>query len=165
MGLFGPDSDPANQLQSYNNQNPILPAPIKDIVIRRFSRYICQKYRRMKKTLVLGASTRPDRYAYRAALSLQRAGHPVVLVGNQAGEVGGEPLLQGRPDVAEVDTVTLYLNPVRQREYYDYILALHPKRIIFNPGTENPELVALAEQQGIVCITGCTLVMLSVGTY
>jgi hypothetical protein len=119
----------------------------------------------MKKTLVLGASTRPDRYAYRAALSLQRAGHPVVLVGNQAGEVGGEPLLQGRPDVAEVDTVTLYLNPVRQREYYDYILALHPKRIIFNPGTENPELVALAEQQGIVCITGCTLVMLSVGTY
>lgn len=119
----------------------------------------------MKKTLVLGATNHPNRYAYLAVHRLQHHGHELALVGVREGEVAGLPILHGTPDVSGVDTVTLYIGPARQPAYYDYILSLHPKRIIFNPGTENPELEELAEKQGIEVVEGCTLVMLSLGTY
>ena len=119
----------------------------------------------MKKTLVLGATTNPARYAYLAVHRLVQKGHEVVPVGVIIGEVAGISILHGQPEVKDVDTVTLYLGAERQREYDDYILSLHPKRIIFNPGAENPELAQRGEKQGIEIVEGCTLVMLSIGTY
>jgi predicted CoA-binding protein len=119
----------------------------------------------MKKTMVLGASTNPERYAFRATQRLARHGHEVIPVGLKEGDIGGISIMQGQPEVPNLDTITLYLGPERQRDYYDYILSLQPKRIIFNPGTENPELAQLGEKQGIEIVEGCTLVMLSIGTY
>ncbi len=119
----------------------------------------------MKKTLVLGASPNPSRYSNIAVNRLTRHGHEVVPVGVREGEIAGIGIIKGRPEVEGVDTITLYLNPKRQEEYYDYILALNPKRIIFNPGTENPELSRLAREQGIETEIACTLVQLSIGEY
>jgi hypothetical protein len=79
--------------------------------------------------------------------------------------IGGVPIITDHPSQKEVDTITLYLNPSLQKEYYDYILSLHPKRIIFNPGTENDELVEMATEKGIQAIEACTLVMLNTGQY
>ncbi len=126
---------------------------------------IYQEHAFMKKTLVLGATTNPERYAYLAVQRLLQKGHEVLPVGIKIGEVHGIPIMQGQPEVEGVDTITLYLGAERQREYYDYLLSLKPKRIIFNPGAENPKLAQLAEKQGIEIIEGCTLVMLSIGTY
>jgi predicted CoA-binding protein len=119
----------------------------------------------MKKTLVLGASPNPSRYSNIAVNRLTNHGHEVVPVGIRDGEIAGIEIIKGRPEVEGIDTVTLYLNPKRQEEYYDYILALNPKRIIFNPGTENPELSRLAREQGIETEIACTLVQLSIGEY
>jgi predicted CoA-binding protein len=119
----------------------------------------------MKKTLVLGATTNPERYAYLATMRLLQHGHEVVPVGVKTGNIGGVEILHGQPDVPALDTVTLYLGAEHQRGYYDYILSLHPKRIIFNPGAENDELAQQAEKHGIEVVEGCTLVMLSIGTY
>ncbi len=117
------------------------------------------------KTLILGASDNPERYAYLAVQRLLQKGFEVVPVGIKVGAINGIEILQGQPNVTDVDTVTLYVGPERQHEYYDYIRSLQPKRIVFNPGTENPELAQLAEQDGIETVEGCTLVMLSIGTY
>lgn len=119
----------------------------------------------MKKTLVLGATPNPERYAYLAVGRLLQYKHEVVPVGVRKEEVHGLEILEGKPEVEGVDTVTLYIGPARQPEYYDYIFSLHPKRIIFNPGTENPELMQLARERGIEVVEGCTLVMLSIGAY
>jgi predicted CoA-binding protein len=119
----------------------------------------------MKKTLVLGATPNPGRYAYLAMNALKKHGHEAVPVGIRSGEVAGQTILQGMPAVPDVDTVTLYIGPQRQPDYYDYILSLKPKRIIFNPGTENPELETLAQANGIETVEGCTLVMLTIGKY
>lgn len=119
----------------------------------------------MKKTLVLGATHNPARYAFLAINRLLQHGHEVVPLGTKTGVVGGLEIQHGQPEITGVDTVTLYLRPERQQPYYDYILSLKPKRIIFNPGTENPEFIARAEKEGIECVEGCTLVMLSVGAY
>lgn len=119
----------------------------------------------MKKTLVLGASTKPERYGNIATRRLKLYNHEVVPVGNRGGEIEGIDILLGKPDVDGIDTITLYLNPKRQEEFYDYIIGLKPKRIIFNPGTENPELVKLAKKNGIETEIACTLVLLSVGQY
>lgn len=118
-----------------------------------------------KLTVVLGASPNPERYSYLATNRLKAYGHPVVAIGAQAGEINGTPITKEHTAIADVDTVTLYLNAYRQREYYDYIVQLHPKRIIFNPGAENDELAALAREQGIEPLEACTLVMLSTGQY
>lgn len=118
-----------------------------------------------KKTLVLGASTNQDRVSYEAVLRLSRAGYEVVPVGIREGEIEGCTILTGEPEVTNVDTITLYLNPERQQAYTDYILRLNPRRIIFNPGTENPELMRLAKQAGIETEIACTLVMLSLKQY
>ncbi len=118
-----------------------------------------------KKTLILGASTDETRYSNIAAHRLVANGHEIVLVGNKKGSVLGMPIHNDTPDFAYIDTVTLYLNPQRQKEYYDYILGLQPKRIIFNPGTENEELLTLANLKGIETEYACTLVLLSMGEY
>ena len=120
---------------------------------------------RMKKTLVLGATPNPGRYAYLAMHALKKHGHETVPVGIRPGEVADQTILQGMPEAPDVDTVTLYIGPQRQPDYYDYILSLKPRRIIFNPGTENPELEDLAQAQGIETVEGCTLVMLAIGNY
>jgi uncharacterized protein len=117
------------------------------------------------KTLVLGATPNPSRYAYLAAISLKRHGHEVIPVGIKKGNIDGMEIINTRPVVNDVHTVTLYLNPANQKEWYDYLLEINPKRIIFNPGTENPELIKMASAKGIECVQACTLVMLSSGTY
>jgi predicted CoA-binding protein len=119
----------------------------------------------MKKTLILGASANPERVAYTAAHRLTEAGHPVVNVGIRQGEVAGLPILTGQPALDNIDTVTLYISPKNQTEWYNYILSLKPRRVIFNPGTENRELAELAEGQGIVTEEACTLVLLSLNMY
>jgi uncharacterized protein len=119
----------------------------------------------MKKTLVLGASPDPIRFSYKAIKSLIRYGFPVVAVGNQEGEVSGVTIQIGQPKIENLDTVALYLNPRKQKEYYDYLISLAPKRIIFNPGTENQELMQLAAQKGIQIVEDCTLIMLNTDRY
>ncbi|OYQ32093.1 CoA-binding protein [Flavobacterium cyanobacteriorum] len=118
-----------------------------------------------KKTLVMGASTEPSRYAYKAINMLRRYGHPVVAIGKKADELDGIKIEKGQVQYDGVDTVTLYLNPMNQRQYYDYIIGLKPRRVIFNPGTENPEFYSLLKENGIAVETGCTLVMLSINQY
>lgn len=119
----------------------------------------------MKKTLVLGASDNPQRYSYLAVNRLRSKGHPVVAIGKKPAKVGDVDIDTEKKDFPQVDTVTLYLNPKTQEQYYDYILSLHPKRIIFNPGAENPELQRLAKENGIEPMEACTLVLLSTGQY
>jgi predicted CoA-binding protein len=119
----------------------------------------------MKKTMVLGATPNPNRYAFRAVNQLQAAGHEVVPVGIKKGEVGGLEIHNDRPKINAIDTVTLYIGPRHQPEWYDYILQLNPERIIFNPGTENSEFEQLARSKGIETEEACTLVMLSIGNY
>lgn len=118
-----------------------------------------------KKTLVLGASENPARYSHLAVKMLVSKQQPVVALGKKGGAVAGIPIETDKKPFADIDTVTLYLNPVHQKEYYDYIFSLHPKRIIFNPGAENDELAALAEEKGIVAQEACTLVLLSTGQF
>lgn len=118
-----------------------------------------------KKTLVLGASDNPSRYSYLAVQRLRQHGHPVVAIGRKNTAVADVQVEKELKDFTGIDTVTLYLNPLHQQEYYQYILSLHPKRIIFNPGTENDELAALAREKGIATIEACTLVMLSTNQY
>jgi uncharacterized protein len=118
-----------------------------------------------KKTLVLGASDNPSRYSYLAVQRLRTHGHPVVAIGRKSSKVGDVIVETEKKSFGEIDTITLYLNPLHQQEYYDYIFSLHPKRIIFNPGAENDELAELARQQGIKTLEACTLVMLSTNQY
>jgi len=118
-----------------------------------------------KKTLVLGASANPARYSYLAVQRLRAHQHPVVAIGRRTGQVADVEVTKEKLQEIDVDTVTLYLNPKNQVEYYDYILNLHPKRIIFNPGTENDELIEKARANNIKPVIACTLVMLSTGQY
>lgn len=118
-----------------------------------------------KKTLVIGASDDSSRYSNMAIRSLRRHNHDVVAIGNRPGEVEDVHFGKEKQPFDQIDTVTLYINPTRQPDYYDYILSLHPKRIIFNPGTENPELEQLARERSIYPMRACTLVLLSTGQY
>jgi predicted CoA-binding protein len=118
-----------------------------------------------KKTVVLGASANSSRYSYMAINRLTAKNHPVVAVGLKEGKVGNVNIVTGRPEEENVDTVTLYLNSNNQKQYYDYILSLKPKRIIFNPGAENDELEELASKNGIQTMEACTLVMLGTGQF
>jgi len=120
----------------------------------------------MKRTLVVGASSRADRYSYKAVERLKQAGHQVYAFGIRSGQVDGVPIHTRWPGPEEkFHTVTLYLNPSRQQAYYDSILKLGPQRVIFNPGTENPPFMQLLREHGVEVVQGCTLVMLIVGTY
>jgi predicted CoA-binding protein len=116
-------------------------------------------------TLVLGATTNPNRIAFQAIYRLVAKGYSVSAVGIREGVVAGIPIQQGTPDLEDVHTITLYLNPTRQEPYYDYILGLKPQRIIFNPGTENIHLMQLAKDAGIATEMACTLVMLATEEY
>jgi predicted CoA-binding protein len=118
-----------------------------------------------KKTLVLGASENPMRYSNIAINRLRSNGHEVMAIGKKEGKVADIAITTAKEDVKDIDTVTLYLNPSHQRQYYDYILSLHPKRVIFNPGAENDELYDLAQTNGIQPVEACTLVMLSTGQF
>jgi predicted CoA-binding protein len=117
------------------------------------------------KTLVIGASENPVRYSNLAIERLRQHNHEVVALGLKDGEAHGVKIQKKKEQFIDIDTITLYLNPSRQKELYDYILSLNPRRIIFNPGTENPELENLAEEKGIETVEACTLVMLSIGNY
>ena len=116
-------------------------------------------------TLVLGASPEPYRYAHIAARRLKGYGHPTLLVGKHKGRIDDEPIIPRIPAGAEVDTVTLYLAPRNQADVMQDVLALRPRRIIFNPGTENPVFARAAQEAGVQVIEACTLVMLATGQY
>lgn len=118
-----------------------------------------------KKTLVIGASENPSRYANIAINRLVSYNHPVVALGLREGEVAGVPIETGEPQFKDIDTVTLYLGPPRQPQYYDYILSLDPQRVIFNPGTENPEFYKLLRDKGVEVEVACTLVLLATSQY
>ena len=118
------------------------------------------------KTLVIGASPNPMRYAYSAVEQLRWKDHEVIAVGQRKGRIEDVDILMDWPEeIAGLDTITLYIGPARQVPVYDRILGYQPRRIIFNPGTENPELMRLATQAGIEVVRACTLVMLSIGNY
>lgn len=118
-----------------------------------------------KKTLVVGASENPDRYANKAANRLLQHGHEIELLGLRKGAIRGVPIQTGQPALSDIDTVTLYVGARNQDGLTDYIKDLKPRRVIFNPGTENPAFERELKQMGIEPVEGCTLVMLSIGAY
>ncbi|GLB53208.1 CoA-binding protein [Neptunitalea chrysea] len=120
------------------------------------------------KTVVIGASTNPknpNRYSYLAVDELLRKGYEVEAIGSKEGNVKGVEIKGSKTVFENVDTVTLYVNPMIQESYYDYIVHLNPRRVIFNPGTENPEFLQLLKEAGIESEVACTLVLLSTGEY
>lgn len=121
----------------------------------------------MKNTLIVGATTDPSRYAYLAAKMLDQKGVDFVPIGIKKGEVFGREIvdLRAKPTIEDIHTVTLYVGPANQMEWIDYLIGLKPERIIFNPGTENPEFFRKAAQAGVEVVTGCTLVMLRTGQF
>ncbi|MFY7964947.1 MAG: CoA-binding protein, partial [Chitinophagaceae bacterium] len=118
-----------------------------------------------KPTLVIGASENEERYSNIAVKMLLSYQHNVFAIGNKLGSINNVPIMKGMPHFENIDTITLYINKNIQKEYYDYIFSLKPSRIIFNPGTENNELIALAEQNGVSAIVACTLVLLKTEQY
>lgn len=118
-----------------------------------------------KKTLIIGASTNTVRYSYLATSKLRRYKHEVVAIGSKEGTIMDVKIYTDRPNFENIHTVAMYINPKIQKEYYDYILGLKPKRIIFNPGTENYELYALARKNNIEAINACALVLLATKEY
>ena len=119
----------------------------------------------MKKTVVIGASDNPERYAYKAVNMLTQHGHEVVAIGLRSGKINDIEINNQKIAVADVDTVTMYVGPQNQAAWYDYILSLKPNRIIFNPGTENPAFEKMAHEKGIETTEACTLVLLSTNQY
>ena len=119
----------------------------------------------MKRTLIIGASNNPERYAYKAAERLLAHGHEIELLGLRPDVIFGKTIDTERKTYDGLDTVTLYVGPQRQPEYYDYVLSLKPKRVIFNPGTENDEFETLLKENGIEAEGACTLVLLGTGQY
>jgi uncharacterized protein len=150
MGVSPSQSPIAN----HHQQNPPTFVTIKIIMDKE-----------KKKTLVLGASDNPERYSYLAINRLQQTGHPVVAIGRKKTIVHGIAVDTEKKSIENIDTVTLYLSPLHQKEYYNYILSLKPKRIIFNPGAENEELAEMARANHIQPMEACTLVLLSTGQF
>jgi predicted CoA-binding protein len=118
-----------------------------------------------KPTLVLGASAKQERYSNLCVRRLLQHGHPVLAVGRRSGEIGTVPIITDIPAGSPIDTVTMYMNADNQRIWEERLLALRPRRIIFNPGAENPKFARRAQAQGVEVIDACTLVMLSTGEY
>ncbi len=117
------------------------------------------------KTLVIGASTNPERYAYQAIERLKAKDHTVIALGIKAGEVHGETIHTKKENWSAIDTVTLYVGPARQEHYIDYVCGLKPRRVLFNPGTENPVFEKRLAAEGILVERACTLVLLSTNQY
>ena len=113
----------------------------------------------------MGATAKPGRYANLAAQRLLQHGHSIELVGTKEGDIEGHPIQTGQPSLTGVDTVTMYVGPKNQAPLYEYIKRMKPRRVIFNPGAENPEFEQQLRAEGIEPVQACTLVMLSVGTY
>ncbi|HEX8515814.1 MAG TPA: CoA-binding protein [Bacteroidia bacterium] len=118
-----------------------------------------------KKTVVIGASENPQRYAYKATIALKNNGHPVVPVGLREGVISGVKILKDKPPIDNVDTVSLYVGRQNQAFWMDYIISLKPRRVIFNPGTANEVFEKKLKENNIEAEHGCTLVMLSIGNY
>lgn len=118
-----------------------------------------------KPTVVIGASPNADRYSYKATVSLQNHQHTVYPIGIKKGFINESEIITTKPELLDIDTITLYIGPENQPQWYDYIVSLKPKRIIFNPGTENSELIAIAQTNGIETEIACTLVLLSINNY
>ena len=118
-----------------------------------------------KNTLVIGASEKEERYSNMAVKLLTAYHHKVFAIGSKAGKIDDIDIVIGQPKLENIHTVTLYLSKMYQKEYYNYILSLKPKRIIFNPGTENEELEILAKEHQVNAIDACTLVLLKTGQY
>ena len=118
-----------------------------------------------KKTLVLGATVKSEKAAYKAIEMLVAKGHSVLALGQNTGEVAGVKINTKAIPVKNIDTISLYLNPTRQRDYYNYIVDAKPKRVLFNPGTENPEFYQLLDLNNIKYETACTLVLLTLNKY
>ena len=119
----------------------------------------------MRNTLVFGASSKPSRYSYIAIERLVDAELPTLAFGLRAGSVKGVQIQTSLEGIEEVHTLTLYMRPSKQVPFYDAIIAMRPERVIFNPGTENPEFYGLLRNEGIEVVVACTLVMLSMRTY
>ena len=121
----------------------------------------------MKKTLIVGATTDPSRYAYVAAKMLDNKGVDFVPIGIKKGEIFGREIvdLRTKPKLEDSHTVTLYIGPSHQGEWIDDLIELSPERIIFNPGTENPDFFRRAAEAGIDVQPACTLVLLSTGQF
>jgi predicted CoA-binding protein len=119
----------------------------------------------MKKTVVIGASPDPHRYSHRAVTALKSKGYDVVAVGLHEGKIDGVTIHTDLVPIENVGTVTVYVHPRHQGYWKDYIVSLHPERVIFNPGAENPELLKALRKEGIDTQESCTLVMLTVGTF
>jgi uncharacterized protein len=119
----------------------------------------------MKKTVVIGASDNENRYSNMATKRLLSHGHEVFPIGIRKGKINDLEIITEKPMLKDIDTVTMYVGTQNQDSWIDYIISLNPKRIIFNPGTENDDFENLANTKGIETVEGCTLVMLSVGTF
>ncbi len=118
-----------------------------------------------KRTLVLGASLKRNRFSYKAVIKLVRHHIPVVAIGMRKGTIGEVKIVKPFPEPEDIHTITLYIGPKNQSPYIDYILKINPAKVIFNPGTENPELERLLRSRGIEVVEDCMLVMLSKGEY
>lgn len=119
----------------------------------------------MKKTLIIGATPNPTRYAYKAAQMLKGKGHDIINVGIKTGEVAGVAIEKPGEIHDDIHTITLYIGPDLQSGYHDYILKTNPKRVVFNPGTENSQLAELLKENAIEPVYACTLVLLATGQY
>jgi len=117
------------------------------------------------KTLVIGASENAERYSNKAVRMLREYGHPVVAIGLREGSIEDVAIVTGKPALEEIDTVTLYVGPARQDDLIDYVVGLQPRRVIFNPGTENAVFQGKLGESGIEAIEACTLVMLRTGQW
>lgn len=117
----------------------------------------------MHNYVVFGASSNPLRHSNKAVKSLLRHNHKVIPIGFREGIIAGVPIQTGQPELKNIGAILLYVGPQRQPEYYSYLLKLKPEKIVFNPGTENPELQRLAEETGVDVIFGCALVMINAG--
>lgn len=118
-----------------------------------------------KKTLIIGASIKPERYSYKAAEKLLLHKHDIYMIGNKPGFLFDYEITKSQTAYTDVDTVTMYVSAKNQIKYYDYIISLKPQRVIFNPGTENPEFVKQLEDHGIHTEDACTLVLLATDSY
>jgi predicted CoA-binding protein len=118
-----------------------------------------------KKTLILGVSTNPNRYSNVAAIRLLEFGQNIELFGQKEGQINGLQIQTEWDSNWEIDTITLYIGPQNQNQYYERICALKPRRVIFNPGSENKEFIRILKVNAIKSEIACTLVLLSLKQY
>ena len=118
-----------------------------------------------KKTLIIGASVNPERYSYKAAEKLLAHNHEIYMIGNRPGILFDREIIKDQTAFTDVDTVTMYVSAKNQTGYYDYIIALNPRRVLFNPGTENSEFTKRLNENGIITEEACTLVLLATNAY